>query len=273
MKKRCALLVFLLIFGCVGCSTQSGNNTGENDKIYAISSDMEAVFDRLCSLIVNSLQWKIMGDDKDMLYEVHGDTTQSIDRVSVDINVTKDEQEFYHTTYTIYMDEKEVYSFTVENLAHYSLDVYFKDITQDGKEDLAISVQQNEGNCSDPYLTYIYDIENNKEINIFDEIGSFTEEQTKVLEEKIGDQLITLFPNAKLSTVRGWGEIEVDCNGNLYYHTLFAEKHDPIRAVGELLVMFDYDKENETFVISNVMCGWPSPVYLEKLQEETSESE
>ncbi len=272
MKKRCVLLFFFLIFGCVGCSTQSGNNTGENDKIYAISSDMEAVFDRLSSLIGDSLPWKMMKDEKEMLYSVHGDTTQSIDRVRVDINVTED-NEVWKTTYTIYVDEKEVYSFTVGYLYHLFVAVYFKDITQDGKEDLAISVQQDRGTCSGPFLTYIYDIENNKEINIFDEIGSFTEEQMKVLEEKIGDQLITLFPNAKLSTVRGWGEIEVDCNGNLYYRTLFAEKHDPIRAVGGLMVMFDYDKENETFVISNVMCGWPSSVYLEKLQEETSESE
>ena len=272
MKKRYVLLVFLLIFGCVGCSTQSGNNTGENDKVYAISSDMEAVFERLDHLIVGLLQWKIMGDEKDKLYSVSGDTTQSIDRVKVDINVTE-EDEVYKTTYTIYVDEKEVYSFTVENLVHYSLDVYFKDFTKDDKEDLVISVQQNEGNCSGPYLTYIYDIKNNKEINIFDEWGSFTEEQMKVLEEKIGDQLITLFPNADLSTIRGWGKISVDFHGNLYYRTLFAEKHDPIRAVGGLMVMFDYDKENETFVISNVMCGWPSSVYLEKLQEETSESE
>ena len=268
LKRRYMWLFLLSIFSCMGCNKQVEENTKETEKVYAVASDMEEVFERLYRLIGCGFERKTITDHNGKIYGIYGDTLQSIDRISMDINEMKKVGEYPKTTYTIYVDEVEVYSFTVSYQYQFSATVFFKDVTQDGKEDLVISIASETRTYPTPELTYIYDMENQKEINLFNERGSLPEEQMKVLEEKIGEQLLTLFPTAELSTIRGWGRTFIDRYGNLYYHTYFKEKYAPNFAIGQLLILFDYDKEKEKFEISNIMCGWSDPAYLGRIQEE-----
>ncbi len=262
MKKKLIILFFILTLGCIGCNTQSENDEEvretevetekEKETAMVYDTNQYQIFRRLESFSMNSMEHA-------HIVETENENEYLCESEFINVIAKDDFQHTGITTYQIYLDGAKIHQFTKKDEFTY-LSIQYVDVTRDGNKDVILVGGPDKGRLMGPDWIYVYDVQNDRTIDIFDESGSLTDEQLKAIETYLDDEFYETFPQfVDIKYSKLWGDPCVDGDGNLYYWSAIAGENWLI-SIGELGVMFFYDKDSESFFVSDVIY---MPYYVE----------
>ena len=258
MKKKLIILFFILTLGCIGCNTQSESGEEvretevEKERVMVYDTNQYQIFRRLHSYSMDYMGYA-------NVVKTENENEYFCESEFINVIAKDDFQNTGITTYQIYLDGAKIHQFTKEDVFTY-LSIHYVDVTSDGNKDVILVGGPNRGTNVGPHWMYVYDVQNDRTIDIFDKSGSLTNEQLKAIETYLDDEFYETFPEfVDIHYSRQWGRPCVDVYGRLYYWSAIAGE-DPLMNIGDLGVMFSYDKDSESFFVSDVIY---MPYYVE----------
>ena len=141
--------------------------------------------------------------------------------------------------------------------------IYYIDITGDLKHDVVMFCQPPAGTSTSPYWSYAYDVYNKRKISFFDEVsGELTESQKEQLMKILDndEEFKELFSEYCGLGGSGAPRPYVDMFGKIYYEMAVWGENSYTDAIGSILVMLVYNKEENCFDVNAVLY---MPLYVE----------
>lgn len=240
-RQLSKLILILLIFVWItACGDTEPDNTKNNDLYRRVAclchSLNEDGFGRDIITVTEGKEW---------IYK----------RGDIEVDISSDEQE-NSITYLFKVNDETVLNYKKEGVDYpQDIFVYYADINQDGCKDIILEGAAPRGTLAGPHWIYIYDLNNDCELRIFEEEGSLTDELITGIDHLLDSRFHKLFPEVNLTDCKYVGELFVDHYGNMYYITSLSEGDtiEKIHGVGEMIIFISYDAENELFFVENVL--------------------
>lgn len=248
-KKMKKILVLLMVcFLLVSCGIKEEKTT-----ISVYKTDRYQAYKRMAHLAISS------AEDSKILYKENRvqREMQYFAYELLDLKVLIEQTDAEITDYLLYVDGEYLTTLSFRNFSRSieELTIYYIDITGDLKRDVVMLCEPPTGTNTSPYWSLAYDVYNNRKIGFFDEeSGNLTALQKEQLQTIIDNDknFKRLFP--KYSGLGGSGAPRpcVDMFGEVYYEMAVWGKDSYIEAIGSVLVMLKYDKENNRFDVGEI---------------------
>lgn len=172
LKYLIALLVIVVLTGC------NAKNSAEVDKDSNESKESFSICD---TTHMDGVLTEI--SETELTFENGA--------VFLEITTTGDFKSYFKA----YIDGKFYFGFECNErdsgmISQTGLRLAYADITKDGAKDVVIVIPPVRGTLTGPCLTYVYDVKEDKQIDLFEEDGSLTDKQLESVKKLLDDEFL-----------------------------------------------------------------------------------